>query len=154
MWNLLVRWRLPQNVVLLGSWNEIILNWIQNIIYTELLINEWCYCEVLMILNCSNSKWIACTYVCVYIYIHTYTHTQWASLVAQMVKNPLAVQDTWVWSLGWEDPLEENMATHSSILAWRIPMDRGAWWATVHGVTKSQIQLSTASAWLTIIFKH
>ena len=39
--------------------------------------------------------------------------------------------------LGWEDPLEEGMATHSSILAWRIPMDREAWQATVHGVTKS-----------------
>ena len=39
-------------------------------------------------------------------------------------------------SLGWEDPLEEGMATHSSILAWRIPMDRGAWQATVHGVEK------------------
>ena len=43
----------------------------------------------------------------------------------------------WVRSLGWEDPLEEGMATHSSILAWRIPMDRGAWRATVHRVTKS-----------------
>ena len=41
--------------------------------------------------------------------------------------------------LGWEDPLEEGMAIHSSILAWRIPMDRGAWWATVHGVAQSQI---------------
>ena len=40
-------------------------------------------------------------------------------------------------SLGWEDPLEEGMATHSSILAWRIPMDRGARWATAHGVTKN-----------------
>ena len=40
---------------------------------------------------------------------------------------------------GWEDPMEEGMATHSSILAWRIPMDRGAWQATVHGVTKSRI---------------
>ena len=39
---------------------------------------------------------------------------------------------------GWKDPLEEGMATHSSILAWRIPMDRGAWPATVHGVAKSQ----------------
>ena len=39
--------------------------------------------------------------------------------------------------LSWEDPLEESMVTHSSILAWRIPMDRGAWWATVHGVAKS-----------------
>ena len=43
--------------------------------------------------------------------------------------------------LGWEEPLEEVMATHSSILAWRIPMDRGAWWATVHGATKSWTQL-------------
>ena len=48
------------------------------------------------------------------------------SLVAQMVKNPPAMQETWVQSLGWEDPLEEGMATHSNILAWRIPMDRGA----------------------------
>ena len=49
-----------------------------------------------------------------------------ASLVAQMVKNLPAVRDTWVRSLGWEDPLEKGMATHSSIRAWRIPMDRGA----------------------------
>ena len=65
-----------------------------------------------------------------------------ASLVAQMVKKLLAMQETSVQSLGWEDPLEEGMATHSSILAWRIPMDRGAWQATVHGVAKSQTQLS------------
>ena len=52
----------------------------------------------------------------------------------------------WVQSLGWEDLLEEDMATHSSILAWRIPMDRGAWWATVHGVTKSWTQLSLRPA--------
>ena len=50
--------------------------------------------------------------------------------------------ETWVQSLGWEDPLEEEMATHSSILAWRIPTDRGAWRATVHGVPKSRTQLS------------
>ena len=55
-------------------------------------------------------------------------------MVAQMVKNLPAMQETWVQTLGWEDPLEEDMATHSSILAWRIPTDRGAWWATVHGV--------------------
>ena len=58
-----------------------------------------------------------------------------ASLVAQLVKNPSVMQETWVQSLGWEDLLEECMATHSSVLAWRIPMDRGAWQATVHGVT-------------------
>ena len=46
---------------------------------------------------------------------------EWASLMAQMVKNLPAMQETWVQSLGWEDPLEKGMATHSSILAWRIP---------------------------------
>ena len=50
-----------------------------------------------------------------------------------------AIQETWVRSLGWEDLLEEGMATHSSILAWRIPMGGGVWRAAVHGVTKSQI---------------
>ena len=59
-----------------------------------------------------------------------------------MVKNLPTIQETWVRSLGWEDPLEKGMATHSSILAWRIPMDRGAWQATVHGVAKNRIQLS------------
>ena len=49
----------------------------------------------------------------------------WASLVAQLVKNPPAMQETWVPSLGWEDPLEKEMATHSSILAWRIPWTEG-----------------------------
>ena len=49
------------------------------------------------------------------------------------------MQGTWVQSLGWEDALEQGMATHSNILAWRIPMDRGAWQAAVHGVEKSQI---------------
>ena len=82
------------------------------------------------------------TYVCLYmclcnIFIHVYIYIQ-ASLVAQLVKNPPVIRETWVQSLGWEDPLEEGMATHSSILAWRIPMDRGAWQATVHRVTKSR----------------
>ena len=53
-----------------------------------------------------------------------------------VVKNLLAVQKTQGGSLGWEDPLEKGMEIHSSILAWRIPMDR-AWQATVHGVAKS-----------------
>ena len=64
-----------------------------------------------------------------------------ASLVAQTVKNLPAVRETWVQSLGWEDPLEDGMATHSSILAWRIHMDRGAWRATVHG-SQSRTRLS------------
>ena len=58
--------------------------------------------------------------------------------MSQMVKNLLTMKATWVRSLGQKDPLEEGMTTHSSILAWRIPMDRGAWWATVHGITKSR----------------
>ena len=56
-------------------------------------------------------------------------------LVAQLVKNLPAMQETWVQSLGLEDPLEEGMANHSSILAWRIPMDRGAWQVTIFVVT-------------------
>ena len=66
----------------------------------------------------------------------------WASLVAQMVKNLPAMWETSVRSLGWEAPLEEDMATPSRILAWRIPTDRGARWAMVHGVTESQTRLS------------
>ena len=62
--------------------------------------------------------------------------------MAQLVKNPPAMRETWLRSLGWEGPLEEGMATHSSILAWRIPKDRGAWQAVVHGVAKSLRQLS------------
>ena len=59
------------------------------------------------------------------------------------------MQETWVRYLGQEDSLEEEMATHSSILAWRIPMNRGAWWATVHGVAKSWTQRVTkhSTAW-------
>ena len=59
--------------------------------------------------------------------------------MAETVKNSLAVWETWVRSLGWEDPLEEGMATYSSILVWRIPVDRGAWWATVHEVAESEM---------------
>ena len=59
-------------------------------------------------------------------------------MVAQTVKTLPALQKTWVQSLGWEDSLEKGMETHSSILAWRIPMDRGVCQATVHGVAKSQ----------------
>ena len=79
----------------------------------------------------------------------------WSSQVALVVKNPRAnareinkerfimqeINRTRVRSPipGQEDPLEKGMATHPSILAWRIHMDKGAWWATVHGVAKSQI---------------
>ena len=62
--------------------------------------------------------------------------------LAQMVKNLPVMRETWVQALGWEDSLEESMATHSSTLAWRIHMDRGASWATVHGVAKSRTRLT------------
>ena len=62
--------------------------------------------------------------------------------MVQTVKNPPARWETSVSPLGWEDPLEEDMAIRSSVLAWRIPVDRGAWWAAVRGVTKSRTQLS------------
>ena len=66
----------------------------------------------------------------------------WASLVVQMVKNLPAMWETWIQSLHWEDSPEEGLATHSSILTWRIPMDRGAWWAMIHGVEKCWTHLS------------
>ena len=62
----------------------------------------------------------------------------WASLVTRLVKNLPAMRETWVRSLGWEDPLEKGKATHSSILAWRIPWTI----SKVHGVEKSWTQLS------------
>ena len=63
-------------------------------------------------------------------------------LLAQMVKNPPTMWETWVSSLGWEDPLEEGMATQPSILAWRIPVDRGAWRTAVHGDANGRTVLS------------
>ena len=62
--------------------------------------------------------------------------------MAQMVQSMPAVQETQVRSMGWEDILEKEMATHSSILAWKNPMDGGTWQAAVHRVTKSRTQLS------------
>ena len=87
--------------------------------------------------------------------MYTYTPSFWnflpilshrRALKAQLIKNPSVMQETPVRFLGWEDPLEEGMATHSSILAWRTPMDRGAWWVIVRGVAESDMseRLSTA----------
>ena len=59
-----------------------------------------------------------------------------------MVKNLPVMWETWDQFLDWEDPQEEGMASQSSILAWRILMDRGTWQATVHGVAKSKTRLS------------
>ena len=60
------------------------------------------------------------------IFICTPLMIRWTFLVAQLVKNLPTMQETWVLSLGWEDSLEKGMVTYSSILVWRIPMDRGA----------------------------
>ena len=80
-------------------------------------------------------------YVDVTVIYNMYKYNM-ASQVAHWVNNPPTMQEMWVRSLRREDPLEEGMAAHSGILAWRIPMDRGPWWATVHGVTKSRTRLS------------
>ena len=77
--------------------------------------------------------------------------------MAQMVKNPPAMKETWVQSLDWEDPLEKEMATHSSMLGWGNPMERGACQATVHAAAKSQTLLSdfTFSAFpLDFVFQY
>ena len=63
-----------------------------------------------------------------------YHHT--ASLVAQILRNPLTMQETWVQSLGWEDPLEKEMATHSRILAWRIPRTEEPGWLQSRGLRR------------------
>ena len=62
----------------------------------------------------------------------------WDFPTGLVVKSPPAMQETGIRSLAWEDPLEEGLATHSSILAWKIPMDRGAWQATVHRTAQSR----------------
>ena len=64
------------------------------------------------------------------------------TLMAQTVKNLPAMQEAWVQSLGWEEPLEKQMATHSSYSCLENSTDRGAWWATVHGVARSWPRLS------------
>ena len=92
----------------------------------------------------------------------------WRNFLTQTVKNLPVMQETQVQSLGWEDSLEKGMATYSSILAWENPMDRGAWWATVHGSQRvrhdwansafttsfsglNRVQIQTQVSWLQIL---
>ena len=84
---------------------------------------------------------------CVFDYIYFYM-VQWASLVAQLVKNLPLTQETLLQFLSQEDPLEKGLDTHSSILAWRIPMHRGGWWASAWGYKESDTteQLSTCGS--------
>ena len=83
--------------------------------------------------ECSTHGW-SCRQATAVLHLHLQTcrsrsltdclrlpSSSWASLVAQLLKNPPAMQDTWVQSVGWEDPLKKGKAAHSSILAWRIP---------------------------------
>ena len=70
------------------------------------------------------------------VIINTMLISTWASLVVQLVKNLPAIHETLVQFLGWEDPLEESMAIHASILAWSIPWTEEPGWATVHRVPK------------------
>ena len=110
-------------------------------------------CQQLISLHLLSEAYIT---VQINTHAHTHTHTQthitcntvyknfylillhkWASLVSQMVKNLSAMQETWVQSLGWEDPLEEGMATHSSILVVEAPWTEEPGRLTVHGVAES-----------------
>ena len=72
-----------------------------------------------------------------------FIHSSWDSLRAQLVKNPPAMQETWVRSLGWQDPLEKRKATHSSILAWRIPWTNNSPWSRKELDTTEQLSLYT-----------
>ena len=89
----------------------------------------------------SQASWIA-QLVKIQVPLETTYSFSWASLMAQRVKNLPTMQETWVQSLGWEDSLEEDMATTPVFLHGESPVDRGAWQATVRGVEKSQTGLS------------
>ena len=94
------------------------------------------------IMNCSCPHRMFFSFLTFYLCIYYWSIVDlWASQVVLVVKKLPAVQETRVWSLGWEDPPGKGMATHSSTLAWRIPIDRRAWWAPVHG-SQSQTCLS------------
>ena len=82
-----------------------------------------------------DSRWVLSPKI---FYLFIFIVYYWASLVAQIVKNLPAMQETQVRFLGQKDALEKDMATHSGILTQRKPMDRGAWLATVHGISKSR----------------
>ena len=103
--------------------------------YTNFLLYWKCFPQVIVLIVTVLLRCNWPTYVIGHI---------WASQVAQWVKNPSAMQETqevWVWPLGQEDHLEKEMATQIPYFCLENPMDRGAWWATVHRVTKNRTQL-------------
>ncbi|XP_055416236.1 lysosomal acid lipase/cholesteryl ester hydrolase isoform X2 [Bubalus kerabau] len=108
------------------------LKWLSTHMCTHVILKELCG-NVFFVLCGFNERNLNMSRVAVYA-----THNPAGTSVQNMIH---WLQETQVRSLSWEDPLEEGMATHFSILAWRIPMDRQAWWATVHRVTKSQTRL-------------
>ena len=88
------------------------------------------------------STWEACGLVIYGLYYVEICFFYGASLVAQLITNLPAMEEIPVQFLGWEYPLEKDVATHSGILAWTIPMDRGAWWSTANGGSKNGSGLS------------
>ena len=91
-------------------------------------------------INRTHIKYINKAYLYIYIYIHIFVKVHifflWTFLVAQKVKNLPALQEIWVWTMGWEDLLAKGMATHFSIFFLGNTMNRGAWWATIHGLQR------------------
>ena len=79
---------------------------------------------------------------CLPFHLSVIYNTFWATLVTQMIKKSPSMQETWVRSLGQEDTLEKGTATQPQYSCLENPMDREAWWAIVHGVTKSQTRLN------------
>ena len=118
-------------------------NWVRGLLHTtrrkrpEMFLN---------ILQCTSSPHPTCKHTTKNYLVQNVPfgpdNLKWASMVTHMVKNPPAMSETRVWSLDWEDHLEEGMVIHFSILTWRIHMDRGAWQSGVHGVAKSRTRLS------------
>ena len=105
--------------MLVGKVVSLFLNMLSRFVITFLprskhLLISWLQSLFVVILDPKTIKSIT-----VFLFFPIYL--PWSSLVAQMVKNLPAMQDTWVWSMDWEDPLKKEMSTHSSILAWRIP---------------------------------
>ena len=78
--------------------------------------------------------------------------SSWASLVAQLVKNLPAMQEAWVRSLGWEDPLEKRLATHSSVLVWRIPWTAYPWGCKESNMTERLSVTHSSSSWSYILY--
>ena len=93
-------------------------------------------------------------FTCLPLFCYSVPSLLSTNMVAKTVKNLPANRMTCVWSLGWEDPLKEDMATNFSILAWRVPMDRGAWQAIIHGVIMSELLSTHKHIWNIIILCH